>query len=229
MVFSKPLALLLIDLNEACYVACQTGTATLPAGFTIQAMVKAVAGADMLLKEDPETAWIMVVRDSTGQQYIACRGTQDQYENRKFWEEWALDLLAEPKVPFGGGRVHRGFYTAWQALRPGLVAVGVDSNAIVTGHSLGAAIATLCAVDLGLLDRTIVFACPIVGDAAFAAGLSGSIRVTNKPDIVPHVPDGVGFTNGTAQLEYSVSGPGDLLHLHVAHNLESYRAGVDLL
>jgi alpha-beta hydrolase superfamily lysophospholipase len=50
---------------------------------------------------------------------------------------------------------HSGFYRAWQDVRTGVseavgVAVGLDraTKVVVTGHSLGAAVASIAAVDL---------------------------------------------------------------------------------
>lgn len=68
----------------------------------------------------------------------------------------------------------------------------------VTGHSLGAALAQLCALDvkldLGLADvRLMTYGSPRVGDAAFAALLAAQLRdhswrFTHNRDIVPSLP-----------------------------------------
>jgi hypothetical protein len=227
MIFDLQKALLLAHLNEACYAFCQTGKCDLPEGFSPPVPVKAMAGSDLLLKEDPETAWIMSTRGPDGQQYIVCRGTQDEYERHRFIVEWCLDLIALPTIPLFPGKVHRGFYTAYRALKPGLKAIGIQSVAIITGHSLGAAIATLIAVEAGLASNLMVFACPRVGDAAFAARLTGSIAIVNAPDLVPRVPEGFTFTNGVIQQRVLVEGPGSAFNLHLAHNLDSYIAGLE--
>jgi Lipase (class 3) len=80
----------------------------------------------------------------------------------------------------------------------------------VTGHSLGAALVTLYALDNALNDRiknpTIyTFASPRVGDASFARafdelGLT-SWRVANELDIVPRVP--LGYTHVDTLQDYN--------------------------
>ncbi|VAH84578.1 unnamed protein product [Triticum turgidum subsp. durum] len=72
-----------------------------------------------------------------------------------------------------------------------------DVPIMVTGHSMGAAMASFCALDLvvnyGLDDvKLMTFGQPRVGNAAFASYfkryLPHAIRVTNANDIVPHLP-----------------------------------------
>ena len=67
----------------------------------------------------------------------------------------------------------------------------------VAGHSLGAAVATLLALDIAVTlpatDLTLyTFASPRVGDAAFAAFCNIRVplhfRIANRPDLVPHTP-----------------------------------------
>jgi predicted lipase len=70
---------------------------------------------------------------------------------------------------------------------------------VVTGHSLGGALAAICALDLVLSDITtgenlelITFGEPRVGNAEYAAAMDKyvpqSYRVVNKRDLVPHLP-----------------------------------------
>lgn len=76
----------------------------------------------------------------------------------------------------------------------------------VTGHSLGAAIAALCAFDLYDNGYNIVevytFGQPRVGDATFAKNYNErfdgySYRVVHYADIVPHLPpELLDFTHG---------------------------------
>lgn len=72
--------------------------------------------------------------------------------------------------------------------------LGTD-KVVVTGHSLGGAIATLCAQYLSDYIPNVVtytFGSPRVGDYLFAdlfnITISNSYRVVNKDDIVPHLP-----------------------------------------
>ena len=120
----------------------------------------------------------------------AIRGTEG------FWE-WVKDAEALPvDCPFGAGRVHSGFLDLYQTLQAGNLPLRVflyslTRPVIVTGHSLGAALATMAAVDTPNCALA-TFAGPRVGDADFVAGaLSGGlqlVRVVNVPDFVPQVP-----------------------------------------
>ena len=86
----------------------------------------------------------------------------------------------------------------------------------ITGHSLGAALATLYTLENALTDKIpnpglCTFASPFVGDSTFAGAFNGlgltSWRIVNSPDIVPNLPPEIlGFTHiNTLQL-YNSSG-----------------------
>lgn len=127
--------------------------------------------------------------------WIAFRGTQ--------LREW-MDINADRKfLPAYAGRrrglVHRGFLGRWRELQEFLRGVmqGVTGRVIVTGHSLGGALATLCAADLGAdrrllrIDKPdlITFGCPLVGSASFNRHLlfvtGDVVRITNGNDPIP--------------------------------------------
>jgi hypothetical protein len=85
-----------------------------------------------------------------------------------------------------------------------------SASIAVTGHSLGAALATLYALDNALTDRIknpaiYTFASPRVGDASFAHAFEElaltSWRVANVLDIVPRVP--LGYTHVDTLQEYN--------------------------
>ncbi|CAE8605436.1 unnamed protein product, partial [Polarella glacialis] len=118
--------------------------------------------------------------------------------------------LEKSQVGDSRGHVHRGFQSAYLALRSGLLAqVNISLAALrtsleapvlvlVTGHSLGAALATLAAYDLAFLSnvsyepRCVTWGCPRVGDAEFVAALRQKVprmaRFLNKLDPVPRLP-----------------------------------------
>ena len=140
--------------------------------------------------------------------------------------------MSLPLEPMGAGHVHLGFYGAWEALRQAVLAAIAAAGAaakngkVITGHSLGAAIATLCWADLG--GDLMTFASPRVGDPAFGTALwnGQTVRVINASDIVPDVPTDPPFRHGGTEVK--VQGPGGLDKL-AAHALTSYEAGLNAL
>jgi len=119
---------------------------------------------------------------------------------------WIVDLKFSKLTPFENFpnvSVHDGFYSAYQRLQPQVISA-VDSlqaqfpdyNIIVTGHSLGAALATLAAMDVGRRsNNTYVwhYGSPRVGNQGFSDLFRAIIprahyRHTNNRDIVPHLP-----------------------------------------
>jgi triacylglycerol lipase len=115
-----------------------------------------------------------------------------------------------PPLP---GKVHGGFQALYRTLRPSINTflssiTAVESTSLtITGHSLGAALALLCAVDPMLnrfsSRRVYTFAGPRIGDSDFAAAFDNTVadcfRVVNMSDIVPHLPVPIPYRHvGTA-------------------------------
>lgn len=122
---------------------------------------------------------------------VAFRGTEP---NR--WLDLVADLLAWFTPWPQGGRVHRGFARAARPLiKPitGWLAANApaDGQLLVTGHSLGAALATLAAT-CWPRSELITIGSPKVGDAAFAALLAQQkcTRIVDGKDLVTGVPPG---------------------------------------
>lgn len=94
----------------------------------------------------------------------------------------------------GGGRVHSGFKTAleevWNVLQPEIARLQTQDVKIwLTGHSLGAALATLAADRLPDVQGLYTFGSPRLGDRDFQAHFRvPAYRVVNGDDIVPTVP-----------------------------------------
>jgi len=123
--------------------------------------------------------------------------------------DWLTDFFAAPKTVNGiPGQVHSGFYDdtatiiggvakAVQALNPSLT-----NPVLVTGHSLGGAMASIGAYILSQtykipISQVVTFASPKPGDAGFQAGyqsvIKGQIRYENFQDVVPLVPPSNSF------------------------------------
>jgi len=175
---------------------------------------------------------------------IALRGTQT-------YQEWVNDLTALPQsfaLVSGSGWVHSGFYALYTTGTDGqaptssnLRVAGSLADQIttavsatswpakvplyVTGHSLGAALAELCAMDLannasgtsssmtmiafappqvsaGLIDNGTTFYNPTAFQTAFQSSVPDSYAVVNAADLVPLMPPTLGSATGI-QLDFN--------------------------
>jgi hypothetical protein len=149
---------------------------------------------------------------------VALRGTESTME---WWDDFHWDMVPFTQIP-NGGNVAQGFYDIYTSIgtmapgqggpsAPGAVAAEVAQAAtsglaagldpaslplVVTGHSLGGALATLLVTDLNatttLKPQAWTFASPRVGDATFAARYGAlstvSWRIYNQVDVVPYFP-----------------------------------------
>ncbi|CAJ1396702.1 unnamed protein product [Effrenium voratum] len=120
-------------------------------------------------------------------------------------------------VPYlaGTGHVHQGFLDAYMSLHPQILDFlqqHPGADLLITGHSLGGALATLCAADFARARQVecVTFGSPRVGDEAFGAlyrsSVKRSARVVNKFDPVPRTP----------WREKAVQTDADLLHQALA-------------
>ena len=115
------------------------------------------------------------------------------------------DILTDLKVSFidtKHGKIHAGFYTAVKLIIDDIYETvkayrDQNQNLWVTGHSLGAALATLGAVFLQdskqFVNGVYTFGQPRVGDETFAKKFNirfkkRTFRVVNNSDIVTRVP-----------------------------------------
>ncbi len=138
---------------------------------------------------------------------LVLRGTESAIE-------WLVDFDFPPRSGYRlGGEVESGFYGLYETLdfqpvggAAGLLLAGVarlvgaDPLAI-TGHSLGAAIATYATVELAEAGAHVsgrFIASPRPGDAgfadAFAARVTDAVDYHYAPDIVGDVPIGFGYS-----------------------------------
>jgi hypothetical protein len=155
-----------------------------------------VGFADLVLFADSRSgAEAFAARRSTdGTTLLSFRGTQpDNYQ----------DLIADLRAnlvawPESAGRVHDGFAVAVRALRPQILewierAKPEPNKLILTGHSLGAAMATLAA-SIWRPAWLVTIGSPRVGDAAFVETLAPryGVRFVDCCDAVTEVPPAIG-------------------------------------
>ncbi len=137
--------------------------------------------------------------------YIVYRGTVSSSLSNWLTD---LDFVKSAATWEGGAKVHEGFLGSFETLRPGILSaihsvvrkhLNVDEmRFVIVGHSLGAALATLNAVDWKVNQfktnhiTLYTFGCPRVGDSVFADLVNDRVevhnRLTHNRDIVPHLP-----------------------------------------
>jgi predicted lipase len=133
-------------------------------------------------------------RPGDGTTLFAFRGTQPDDV-----ADLGTDLRANTVAwPESGGRVHAGFAAAARSLLPQMRewierAQPDPSKLILTGHSLGAALATLAA-SIWPSASLVTIGSPRVGDADFAGTLAATniLRFVNCCDVVTDVPPPLG-------------------------------------
>jgi len=152
-------------------------------------------------KEPVEAIGFIAQRDLTV--FVVFRGTQTL-------EDWRRDLnFPQMPDPFSGrGAVSAGFLAVYNLCRADVRggvqnAAGAAPNVVITGHSLGAALAVLACIDLAtpaaqgeaaIASHVALysFAGPRVGNPAFASAFNAVVedawRVVNTEDLVTIVP-----------------------------------------
>lgn len=169
---------------------------------------------------------------------VAFRGTQTL-------EDWVdnIDAISVPYVPVAGaGRVHMGFQLVYEHIR-GQVAQLLTNGCkgvqriLVTGHSLGGAVAILGALDIArnvapaVTPEVYTLAGPRTGDSDFVRGFNGLIpecyRIVNFMDVVPQVPVPPLYSHlGKERVVHGGFKPLDVVF---AHRLTTYLAGMQKL
>jgi hypothetical protein len=149
-----------------------------------------------------------VAQDPAGNAVIAIRGTEGILE-------WVQDAKFAPiKCPFlaGAGLTEDGFTDVYKSLRvgpdqnakslvdalPGIPFPNALTSLTICGHSLGGALATLLALDIGANTkfgrnlRAYTYASPRAGDPSFADTYNqvvpNTVRIANRLDLVPKLP-----------------------------------------
>ena len=165
---------------------------------------------------------------------ITFRGSdscKDWIVNSKFWSSVIPYNNYHSKI-----RVHSGFISAYKSNSVrGRIQKEVERNNIrkivLTGHSYGAALAILCAVDLEYNFpkndyEVIVFGCPRVGNKYFQKSYNlrvfKTLRVENVNDVVTKVPFAfMGYRHVGASLKIGEKNIFSLPNMR-SHTLQKY-------
>jgi len=226
----------------------------MPAGYTL---VRTIQMTDSIGSTQSRVFYGFVAVGGTPQTaVVALRGTATKVE---WWNDFQWDLVPFTQVP-NGGKVAQGFHDIYstfgtmtppgqpqpaaapaktfaasiaEAATEGL-AGEVDPAGlpvVVTGHSLGGALATLLVADLtattAVKPQAWTFASPNVGDSAFAARYGAmttvSWRIYNQVDVVPYFPVDVFDSYQPVTTGYAISSLGKAKwSLGCAHSLNTY-------
>jgi hypothetical protein len=174
-----------------------------PAGWTLAVNLT----VDPVVGIFSDVEFIGFIAQSTADQSryaIVFRGTESDFDWISDFEFWMETFTEVPN----GGQVEHGFHAVYQTLNgvvPGATArralatmVGdlpTGANVTLTGHSLGGALAVLHAAVLSSQVSGVAittFAAPMVGDRQFSTNfmrlVPNSVRIYNKPDLVPDLP-----------------------------------------
>lgn len=204
----------MLPLAEAAYAVMETPGAVpaLPPGYQMTALIQADENKRQAILNQPNQSnvakammddsaifGLMGKNPATKTAFVAFRGTQT-------FEDWVKDfdaLFETYKYVPNGGQVHIGFQSIYAALHDSLVAgianaiAGCD-ELLITGHSLGGALAVMAGPDFAknltpsLVPELITFAGPAAGLVDFRKFfdlvIPSCYRVVNFWDLVPRLP-----------------------------------------
>jgi Lipase (class 3) len=194
---------------DAAYTATQIAAIT-QAGYTY---IDALYGNELATDFSPHlgetVTYGFLAVSNTGELVAVIRGTATI-------DEWLHDfsfLFVPNPIHAGGGLTEDGFTAIYRSLRAGadpnspsaisaitnLVGTNQVNSITVTGHSLGAALATLLALDTGLNSgipsqnlAVYTYASPRVGEIFFhhtyCSVVPHTYRLYNRSDLVPQAP-----------------------------------------
>jgi predicted lipase len=176
----------------------------LPAGWILKAYLVV---EDQVLFFKGNSSFGYIIQDATGSQYgIVIRGTENTLEWIQDVEACQTDFILGTA---NYGKVEQGFLGEYQNLSVydaatrtsigklplWLSTVPPAASIVVTGHSLGAAVAVIAGAQAAIQGnptRVYSFASPQVGDSQFATAFNAlqlaHYRIYNMHDLVPKVP-----------------------------------------
>ena len=142
---------------------------------------------------------------------------------KNWWSDLSsIELVDTPRCPAKNCQIGNGFVNAYDALREKLLtalqllkSTYPSAKVHITGHSLGGALAHICAVDLKNVaievNTVISFGSPRTGNDEFVRQFTGTVgeywRVTHHNDPIVHLPmwvaSGFGFAHVPTEVFYS--------------------------
>ncbi|HEX4321444.1 MAG TPA: lipase family protein [Acidobacteriaceae bacterium] len=173
--------------------------------------VEAIYGSELATDFDPHLGEVVtygyLATSATGELVAVIRGTEGIQE----WLHDAAFLFVPNPIHPAGGFTEDGFSAIYRSLRVGAdpnSAAAVDaiasmanaggvSSITVTGHSLGAALATMLGLAVGMSagcksPTVYTYACPRVGDLIFGhtydSLVQDTLRIHHRSDLVPKLP-----------------------------------------
>ncbi|MFD3448687.1 hypothetical protein ACFDTO_29330 [Microbacteriaceae bacterium 4G12] len=186
--------------------------------------------------------WFGFILESDEAIIVAFRGTQSD-------PDWIADsLVNQREYPYtaNSGNVHSGFLSIYESCRDSIMEVLVklpsDKTLLITGHSLGGALAILhmldARVNTSFTDYILYnFGSPKVGDLAFRnyynLQVAKSYRFVNLFDVVPLLPPHkVKFEKSNKQWEYFHVNKGMTFTMNRGsisknHSITTYKAAIE--
>ncbi|MGO4886947.1 lipase family protein [Anaerobacillus sp. MEB173] len=209
------------------------GDFVIPKGFELITGFKATAFSS--------TEWFGFIIESNKHIIVAFRGTITD-------PDWVADAeVNQVNFPFAPntGKTHYGFTSIYQSCRDEIISSlkkrPAHKKLYFTGHSLGAALATLAVVDAAENTQftnpmICTFGSPRVGTPYFSKKYSSmiqkSIRVVNIFDLIPMVPPAqinIPFSSVTWKYKHVPSALNIYIqtgNVHGNHSLATYKKGL---
>lgn len=160
------------------------------------------------LIEDKETDVQLYVSEEGEYKIIAFRGSTSL-------KDWTIDFqITRDSVDYlNNTKVHKGFLKQYNAVRNKIKEFIKDGTKIITtGHSLGGALATICALDIAINNESeeclvacVTFGSPRCGDSEFCKLFKRYVdishRVVYEKDPVTFMPLPIRFKHVTGGLQ----------------------------
>jgi len=187
----------IFDLVNAWWLIEASTLVYAESDFVIEKFQKNAGFTEVKFFEDKITQCFVASNDKFA--VVAFRGSEARLRDGDsdpghIFADWLANFNFLPEEWDQGGNVHRGFKAAllevWTDLEDYISGLQQNNLKIwITGHSLGAALATLAADRYGNVQGLYTFGSPRVGDQDFKNDFNvNAYRFVNNSDIVTKVP-----------------------------------------